>query len=92
MDYRYNKELDRFYDTDLSKMRQEYETTVLLEGMNCNQTQALAEQVLKGIRFVKSVKASHKDNMALITSSKLLNEEEVKKALENVGFRVLNIY
>lgn len=82
----------RARDMNLENMRHNYETTVLLEGMNCNQTEALATQALKSIPKVKDVKASHRENQAVITSTRLLEEEEIKEALEKYGFRVMNIY
>lgn len=61
--------------------------TILIEGMHCASCSGNVEKSLKGIKGVNNVKVSLLFKKAEIEGEQL-NEEEIKKAVSKLGYRV----
>ena len=64
-----------------------FKTTVGIEGMMCGMCEAHVNDAIRKAFDVKKVKASRKDNNAEIISETQLDEEAVKKAVEETGYK-----
>ena len=60
--------------------------TVHVEGMHCAHCAARVEQALKEISGVRSAKVDLEKKIATIKVKPAVNEEIVKKAIEETGF------
>ena len=60
-----------------------------IDGMRCGQCEAHVAEMLGKIEGALQVKASHFKNEAKIRSPREISEEEVSKALEGSGYRLL---
>lgn len=66
-------------------------TTVNIEGMACSMCEAHVCDTIREAFNVKKVRASHKAGTAEIVSEDALNEEALKKAIEDTGYKVLAV-
>lgn len=67
-------------------------TTVNIDGMACNMCENHVCDTIRETSFkVKKVRASHKDGTAEIVSEEALDENQIKKAIEETGYKVLGI-
>ena len=64
-------------------------TTVKISGMACGMCEAHVCDVIRRSFKVKKVTASHLKKEAVIITENALSEEEIKKALDLTGYRVL---
>ena len=64
---------------------------VLIEGMKCEGCERHMEEALGKIEGVKSVKASHTDNNAIVKSKNGISEEDARKAVESCNKKFLGI-
>lgn len=62
-------------------------TTVAVEGMMCEHCAGHVKEALEKIDGVKSVVVSLKNKEASVKSSKKLEENDVKTAIENAGYK-----
>lgn len=60
-----------------------------IDGMRCGQCEAHVAEMLGKIEGALQVKASHFKNEAKICSPREISEEEVLRALEGSGYRLL---
>ena len=65
-------------------------TTVQIEGMACNMCEAHIQQAIRNNFDIKSVKASFRKNNAEIISQQPLDKEQLKKVIDDTGYRFLN--
>ncbi len=65
--------------------------TVKIEGMMCPHCEANVKSTLEAIEGVATVEVSHKTGMAVIESQNELNEDLLKKAIADKGYKVLEI-
>ena len=65
-------------------------TIVGIDGMACNMCEAHMNDAIRKEFDVKSVKASHKDRNAVIVSEQPLEEEKIKRVVEDTGYRFLS--
>ncbi len=63
-----------------------FKTTVGIDGMMCGMCEAHMNDAFRKAFDVKKVKASRKDKCAEIISETELDEEAVKKAVEETGY------
>ena len=68
-----------------------YEKNVYIEGMSCNHCKMCVEKALKGIDGVENVAVKLDDKKASITSTKSINNDKIKKVIEDIGFEVKDI-
>lgn len=66
-------------------------TTVKISGMACGMCEAHVCDVIRRSFKVKKVAASHLKKEAVIITENALSEEEIKKALDPTGYRVLSV-
>lgn len=66
------------------------ERTVIIEGMTCEHCKARAESRLNSLDGV-SAKVNLKRKTAVVSMEKEVEDEEIKKAIENVGYEVIEI-
>lgn len=64
-------------------------TTVKISGMACGMCEAHVCDVIRRSFKVKKVTASHLKKEAVILTENALSDEEIKKALDPTGYRVL---
>ena len=59
--------------------------------MSCNHCKMSVEKALKGIDGVENVAVKLDDKKASITSTKSINNDKIKKVIEDIGFEVKDI-
>ena len=64
---------------------------VLIEGMQCNHCKMSVEKALKAIENVEEVEVSLENKEATIKSKVEIDNEKIRKAIEEVGFEVKEI-
>ncbi|MCR4717629.1 MAG: cation transporter [Lachnospiraceae bacterium] len=67
------------------------ETTVSIEGMMCNMCETHVNETFRKKFDIKKVSADHKKKQAVIISEAELNEDEVKAAIDELGYDYLGI-
>lgn len=67
------------------------EKKVKIEGMMCEHCEATVKKALEALPFVESAKASHVDDVAVITLCGELDEAAVKKAVEDKDYTFVGI-
>ena len=65
--------------------------TIFIEGMSCGHCSKRVEEALKSVNGVKNVKVSLEDKNAEIILKKDIENVNLKNAVEDVGFQVVNI-
>lgn len=65
-------------------------TKIGIDGMMCGQCESHVSAMLRKIDGALAVKASHLKNQAAICSPRPLQKEEIEKALEGSGYRLLS--
>ena len=63
--------------------------TLKIDGMMCPHCEARVKKVLEGLDGVESAVTSYKEGTAVITLSKDVSNEILKKAVEDQGYTVL---
>ena len=66
------------------------ERTVIIEGMTCEHCKARAESRLNSLDGV-SAKVNLKRKTAVVSMEKEVEDEEIKKAIDNAGYEVIEI-
>ena len=79
------------YEEERKMEKKIYEKNVYIEGMSCNHCKMSVEKALKSIDGVENVAVKLDDKKASITSTKSINNDEIKKVIENIGFEVKDI-
>jgi len=65
--------------------------TILIEGMSCGNCSKRVEEALKGIKGVKSVSISLEEKKAEVILKSEIDNEILKTAVEEIGFKVVEI-
>lgn len=65
--------------------------TIYIEGMQCNHCKMTVEKVLKSIDGVTNVEVNLENKNAIIESEKELDNNEIKRLIEEEGFSVREI-
>lgn len=63
-------------------------TTIKIQGMSCGHCVKAVTNALSGVDGVTNVKVSLEKNEAVFDSSKDVDMEEIKKAVEEQGYKV----
>ena len=79
------------YEEERKMEKKIYEKNVYIEGMSCNHCKMSVEKALKSIDGVENVAVNLDDKKASITLTKSINNDEIKKVIENIGFEVKDI-
>lgn len=65
-----------------------YKITLKVEGMSCGMCESHVNDVVRKTADVKSVVSSHGKNQTVILCDHEIDEEAVKRAIEEQGYRV----
>lgn len=65
--------------------------TISIEGMQCNHCKMSVEKALKQIEGIENVEVDLEKKKAVIQTSKEINNEQIKLAIEEEGFEVIEI-
>ena len=65
--------------------------TVKIKGMMCEHCENHVRTALEALPEVSEAVVSHKEGTAILTMAGALNEKQVKKAVEEAGYKVLSI-
>lgn len=79
------------YEEERKMEKKIYEKNVYIEGMSCNHCKMSVEKALKSIDGVENVAVKLDDKKASITSTKSINNDEIKKVIKDIGFEVKDI-
>ena len=79
------------YEEERKMEKKIHEKNVYIEGMSCNHCKMSVEKALKSIDGVENVTVNLEDKKASITSTKSINNDEIKKVIEDIGFEVKDI-
>lgn len=79
------------YEEERKMEKKIYEKNVYIEGMSCNHCKMSVEKALKSIDGVENVAVKLDDKKASITSTKSIDNDEIKKVIEDIGFEVKDI-
>ena len=67
-------------------------TTVQIEGMACGMCEAhIADTIRKSFPEAKKIKVAHKKGTAVFLTQAETDEEKLKTAVEETGYRVLSV-
>lgn len=67
-------------------------TVIKIDGMSCNMCEAHMNEAIRNRFDVKKVSSSHTDKELVVISEEELNEEEVKKTIEETGYTYVSIF
>lgn len=65
--------------------------TIQIEGMSCNHCKMTVEKALKSMNGVTKVEVSLENKNAVIKSNKEIEDDEIKKTIDEIGFNVKEI-
>lgn len=65
--------------------------TVKIKGMMCEHCENHVRTALEALPEVSEAVVSHKEGTAILTMTGLLNEKQIKKAVDEAGYKVLAI-
>ena len=71
-------------DTEMTK-------TMKIEGMMCEHCEARVKKVLEAVDGVTGAQVSHQEGSAIVTMSAPVDDEILKKAVEDQDYKVLEI-
>lgn len=64
---------------------------LLIEGMSCGHCVAHVEEALKELDGIASVSVSLEEKSAVIEVTKSIDDEQLKEAIEDAGYELINI-
>ena len=67
------------------------EKTIEIKGMMCEHCEASVKKALEGLEEVSSAQVSHKDGVAVVTFSKEVDDDVLKKTVEDKDYTVVSI-
>lgn len=67
------------------------EKTLKIEGMMCEHCEARVKKTLETLAGVEAAKVSHSDGTAIVTLSAEIDNETLKKAVEEQDYKVTDI-
>ena len=81
------------YDIKTKKVKEKkkMEKTLVIEGMMCGHCEARVKKALEAVDGVESAIASHEKGNAIVTLSKNVSDEVLKKAVEDQDYKVTSI-
>ena len=77
--------------TNKEKEKKNMEKTIIIEGMMCGHCEMHVKKALEAIDGVIEVEASHTDGKAIVKLEKEVAEDVLKKAVEDEGYKVIEI-
>ncbi len=77
--------------TKSEKEKKTMKKTIKIEGMMCPHCEANVKSVLEGLSGVVTAEVSHKEGLAVVELNGEIQDETLKDAIENKGYKVLSI-
>ena len=68
-----------------------YKTTAKIDGMMCGMCEAHVNDAIRSKLSVKKVSSSHKKGETVIISESAFTAEQIAKALDGSGYKVLSV-
>ena len=65
--------------------------TMNIEGMMCAHCEATVKKALENLSQVQSAEVSHEKNSAVVTLTEAVDDEVLKKAVEDKDYKVISI-
>lgn len=65
------------------------ETNLIVNGMMCGGCENRVKNAIKNIEGVKNVTADHNTGKVIVISDNEVSEENIKEALEDIGYEVV---
>ena len=65
--------------------------TLKIDGMMCGHCEAHVSDALRKVQGVEKVTASHTKKIAVVSSDTEINKDDLKKAVDETGYTVLEI-
>ena len=90
-------DLDRYSNSNETKNKTERKVnkkmtkTLKIEGMMCPHCSGRVKKVLEALECVESAEVSHESGLATVTLSKNAEDAELKKTVEDQGYKVISI-
>ena len=66
-------------------------TIIKIDGMSCGMCESHMNDAIRNRFKVKKVSSSHADKEAVVISEEMLNENEVKKVVEDTGYTFISM-
>lgn len=66
-------------------------TTIKIDGMACGMCEAHVNDALRKVIKAKKIASSHKKKEAVVVSENELNEEEIKKVIDDTGYTYISM-
>lgn len=86
----YDKKKDRKIKQQLESEEEQMKKTMKIEGMMCGHCEARVKSTLEALPQVDEAIVSHEENTAVLTLNAEISDEELKKAVEDQGYKVLD--
>lgn len=67
-------------------------TIIKIDGMSCNMCESHMNEAIKNTFHVKKVTSSHEKKESEVLSEEELNENEVKKVVEETGYKYVSMH
>ncbi len=80
-----------FDKSEKDEKENKMEKTLKIDGMMCMHCEARVKQTLEGFEQIEEAKVSHEDDIAVITMKEDIPDAELKKAVEDQGYKVISI-
>ena len=84
------KEMESLLKLNETEEEQKMTAEVKIKGMMCPHCEARVKKVLEEIDGVTAAEVSHEKGTAVVTLSKEVPAEVLKKAVEDAGYKVLD--
>ncbi len=62
---------------------------IFISGMHCKNCARKIESAINDVSYL-ACKVNLKENLAIVTGSQTINEEEIKNIIEKLGYKVVN--
>lgn len=86
-----NKKIGLMSENKMVKEEEKMEKTIKIEGMMCAHCEASVKKALEALEAVNSAKVSHESGEAIVEISKALDDEVLKKTIEDKDYTVTSI-
>ena len=67
------------------------EKTINIKGMMCGHCEATVKKALEAVDGVESAEVSHENDKAVVTLSKEIDDDILRKAVEDKDYQVISI-
>lgn len=86
-----NEKINNNKNKENFKEEKSMETTIYVEGMQCNHCKMTVEKALSSIEGVSKAEVNLEEKKAVIVSDREIDNEKIKEAIDEAGFSVIDI-